>query len=300
MLHSLACAHGQLMIVRVLHLLDGLQHGPIAARLKRVPGVSRAYRVSRGQIVRERARFMLAELFGLKSPQRYGLRDTPGEVVIRHGPSDIGILAEFFWYRVYEPPAEVDLALQVPGPIEIVDLGGHVGMFGVWARARWPGCRITSVEADPENAAVCERTIAANGAQGDWNLIGAAASNREGALRFSSGRHAQSAVDPVKGDIEVPAIDALPLLSGADVVKIDIEGGEWQIFGDPRFREIGAKVIAFEFHPHLAPGPDTGREAGLALERAGFVNRRIEDLPGGLGLGWAWRDPGATGKVPGR
>jgi hypothetical protein len=49
-------------------------------------------------------------------------------------------------------------------------------------------------------------------------------------------------------------------------------------------------VLAFEFHPHLAPGPDARLEAERALDRAGFANRRIEDLPNGLGIGWAWRD----------
>lgn len=275
---------------RLLHRLDGLRQGRLRGRLRRVPGMARIYRASRAPLVREQLRFAATALAGVDGPRLYNLRDGSGKVVIRQGPSDVGILAEFFWFGEYEPPEEAEQALRALGrPIEIADLGGHVGIFGVWARARWPGCRIVSVEAEPENAAICARTIAANGAAGEWELIRAAASTGEGTLRFSAGRHAQSAIDPAEGNIEVRAIDVLPLLERADLVKIDIEGGEWPIVGDPRFAELGARVIAFEFHPHLAPGPDPRLEMELALDRAGFSGRRIADLPDGHGIGWAWR-----------
>ena len=259
--------------------------------LWRVPGLPRLYRASRGQIVDERARFAANELLGRDGAHRYGLRDARGSVVIRHGPSDIAVLDEFFWWGFYDPPPPVEAALSALGrPPRIVDLGGHVGVFGVWARGRWPGCRITSVEADAENARVCSRTIEVNGAEPDWTLVRAAASNREGTVEFAGGQRAQSRIQMGAGHPVIRTVDTLGLMADADVVKIDIEGAEWEILADARFREIPAIAVTLEYHPHLAPGPDARSEALSLLAGAGFVHSAVEEMPGGLGMAWAWRE----------
>ena len=66
----------------------------------------------------------------------------------------------------------------------------------------------------------------------------------------------------------LPAADVFPYLEGADLVKIDIEGGEWPILSDPRFAELEARALVLEYHPHLCPGPDPRECADGLLARA--------------------------------
>ena len=46
-----------------------------------------------------------------------------------------------------------------------------------------------------------------------------------------------------------PRVDVFPYLAAADLVKIDIEGSEWEILADARFAGIAARVLVLEYHP---------------------------------------------------
>ena len=45
-------------------------------------------------------------------------------------------------------------------------------------------------------------------------------------------------------------------MAEADLVKIDIEGGEWPILTDPRFAQLPTPALVIEYHPAGCPGPD--------------------------------------------
>lgn len=263
------------------------------ARVARLPGIRtvkdhrlivRAFDVRyRSRLVRERLRFFAREWTGKKTAA-YRLAGSGVTVHLRHGSSDLDILEEIFGMGLYDPPPEA--LADVPERPRVVDLGGHVGLFGAWALARWPAASITTVEADPVNAAVLRRTVEAGGA--DWTVVEGAASTQAGTLRFRSGDHAESALDP-EGDLVVTAIDALELLAGADVAKIDIEGGEWPILTDPRFAGLPLKALALEHHPAGAPQDDFDAAAHRILRDAGYETYAVPGAPAGAGMLWAWR-----------
>jgi hypothetical protein len=52
------------------------------------------------------------------------------------------------------------------------------------------------------------------------------------------------------GTIETEIVDVFPILEGKeiDVLKIDIEGGEYEILGDPRFERLKFGAIVMEWH----------------------------------------------------
>jgi hypothetical protein len=85
--------------------------------------------------------------------------------------------------------------------VSVVDLGGNIGLATLWFAREFPDARLTTIEADPTNADVLERVVA-------LNRVG---------TRI----------------ITVPMIDVLPILAEADFLKMDIEGGEWEILSDP-------------------------------------------------------------------
>jgi len=75
----------------------------------------------------------------------------------------------------------------------------------------------------------------------------------------------------------------------ADLVKVDIEGGEWDILLDPRFAQNPPRAIVLEYHPHLCPGDDPRAAAQEALARAGLSMAPIWHRADGYGMLWAWR-----------
>ncbi len=238
--------------------------------------------------VRPSVRFVVGELRG--GLRRYRTR-TGSVVMVRHRSRDVALINEIFGHlHAYEPPPELqgDLA----GPLQILDLGGNIGMFGVFALERWAVQRIRSVEPDPANASVLAAVIAANRAEDRWTLTRAAASNRPGTMRFLSGRLTESrqALEHEPG-IEVDAIDTFAMAGHVDLLKIDIESGEWAILTDPRLRSLQARVLVMEWHWLGAPGPDPHRAACELLADAGYelVADRPDPVAGATGLLWACR-----------
>ena len=189
----------------------------------------------------------------------------------------------------YEPPPTI--ATQLGGPLRILDLGANIGTFGAFALGRWNVDRIRSFEPDPSNAAILNDTIVLNRATRCWTAHRAAVSNCTGQMAFVSGQFSESRLaeqgEPALG---VMMVDLFALEHETDLLKMDIEGGEWAILGDPRMADLQARVIVMEWHWRFAPRADAHAAALDLLERAGYVVHadRAEHQTG-TGLVWASR-----------
>jgi FkbM family methyltransferase len=159
----------------------------------------------------------------------------------------------------------------VAHPLEILDLGGNIGLFVAYCKDRWPTAHITTVEPDPDNLELLERTAAENGG---ISVIAGCATARDGHERFMPGLLAESYVargaTDAGGTIQVPSVDALRLAQSADLVKLDIEGSEWEILADPRLHSLSAPALVMEWHDKQCPHPDPRQAAQSALRNAGF------------------------------
>jgi FkbM family methyltransferase len=274
------------MIATMLSRVGAL---PGVRRLRDHPAVERAFALAHhSRLVDHRARFWLWEWTRAPLTVRYTPRGTTIAVSFRHGTSDLNILEEIFGLGFYEMPADVRVALG-DGRLRILDLGGHIGLFGAWALTRFPDAELTTLEPDPANAALLADTIAAYSGLGQWRLITAAAAAVGGLVSFHAGGYAESRASDSEA-VQVAALDALELMRGADFVKVDIEGGEWQILEDERLADLPTRVMALEYHPQGAPDADYGAAAHARLQSAGFRTRDIPNPPIGAGMLWAWRD----------
>jgi len=226
-------------------------------------------------VVRERARFLRGQIAG-RGTARYELRNAPGVLHLRHGSGDIAILNKIFARdpatSSYQAPAPVAALLDASVEPRILDVGANIGLFGVFAKGRWPEARITAFEPDPDNFRVLDLTVRANQREGDWDAVPAAVSNEVGELSFVPSHGAKSHLAPIAADertIVVPAVDFFDQIGdGVDLVKMDIEGGEWEVLADPRLADADVKVIRLEWHTLLCPGEDA-RAAAIELLRAG-------------------------------
>jgi FkbM family methyltransferase len=253
--------------------------------------------ISFARVFTEPVRFAVREIGGSVDVRSYLLREGSIRVHVRHGTADPDVVGELFVERVYEPPGPVVHRLdELKRPPRILDLGANIGLFGAFALERWPGARIVAVEPDPSNLEIHRLTLAANPAA-DWHLEGGAAATKDGQVPFAVGQFNASAVieEGAPGSEHaqmVPAIDVLPLMADADLIKMDIEGSEWALLEDPRFAELRPAALVLEHHLHLCPTADPHSAAREALEAAGYETREAPLPPGacpGQGMIWAWR-----------
>ena len=282
-----------------LRAVRGLARAPGIRRLTHVKALTRFSFALRASLVQERLQFVWLELAAPRSVLRaHHLRDTGVAFAVRHQTPDILALDELFSQHEYELPDEAEAVLGGRRPLRVLDLGANIGLFGVWILGRFPEVQMTSVEPDPGNAGVLAATIAANSVD-SWRLIEAAAGTRAGTVQFVAGEHTTSHVAR-RGEsgIEVPLVDALELAGGADLLKIDIEGGEWALLDDPRFGRLRAAVVVLEYHPQACPTTDARSAAKGRLLAADYEIVSVRPhAEHGTGLIWAMRrfDPPASG-----
>lgn len=247
-------------ILRAEHMQDVL-HGVRGIRAVDQPGA-----------------FMCRQVLG-RSVASYRLRNGM-TFSIRHRTEDMVIFSRLFWCKIYEPPLEIRERFQKP--LRVVDLGAHIGLFSAHLG---PEASVTAVEADPRNAVMLERMVAAN--RLDWRVIRGYASNRPGQINFAGGKSRLSKADPSGSPIE--RVDVFPLFAGADLLKMDIEGGEWDILGDPRMREEGPPIVVMEWHSVGCGERDARQAARDSFQAAGYSGFALRDPPGDAGHLWAWR-----------
>jgi FkbM family methyltransferase len=227
----------------------------------------------------------------------YRLRESGLTVVVRHRTRDVDILREIFGGgaggHCYEPPIATAQALdETPSP-RVLDLGGNIGLFGAWACGRWPAARVTSYEPDPGNARLLAKTIAVNRLEARWEIVEAAVAARTGRAAFVAGAFADShlAETPDDESITVPTVDLFELDHAVDLLKMDIEGGEWPILLEPRLRQLRARFVVLEWHGRSSPEPDAHEMVVRRLREVGYehIEDAGRDFDADVGVLWTWR-----------
>jgi FkbM family methyltransferase len=268
---------------------------PLLRNLKRSPAVVRGFGiVHHARMVESPVRFALREWRRSPEPGRYRPRGAATDVFLRHGTSDLDILDEVFGRCLYRLPDAVQATLDSTGtPQRILDLGGHIGLFSAWAVGELGPAEIVTVEADPANVALLRRTLEAGPDPSSWRLLPVIAATGNEPRPFLRGGFAESRVPTGEAAAGAPlheARDVLPLMAEASLVKIDIEGGEWELLSDPRFAALPTRALVIEYHPDGCPAPDPRRFITELLHSAGYRTQEISDVPLGAGMLWAWRE----------
>ena len=243
------------------------------------------------RLVDESTRYFVAGLAGVPGVHRYSLAGR--ELFLRH-PGDSWTFEELLRACVYDLPAEI--RAQLPADATVVDLGANIGLFGVAILEQVQEATVIGFEPDPANLHVLVMNLAPELAHGSYVINRAAAGVSCGTAAFLAGRGGRSRVlsERTPGSIEVQVHDVMPIVSSADLVKIDIEGGEWDILADARLQD-GPTAIALEYHSSGCPSPPADRHATHLLIEAGFEivapSRPFtpDEFPEHQGMLWAIR-----------
>jgi FkbM family methyltransferase len=253
---------------------------PVRSALKKL-----AWTALEARMVDTSLRYAYRELATTKRGD-YALRRSGVRFTIRHQTGDVDIFRKFYGYRYYEWPAEVVATLRRRRrPINTLDLGGNIGFFEVHSLEQLPIGEVVAFEPDPDNSAVLERVMEANSA--NWEIVRACAGNHDGVVRFKSGAQNFSRIDD-DGDRIVPSVDVFPYVERADLVKMNIEGSEWEVLQDPRLASTDCVWIV-EYHRIRNPDEDITALVQDLFAAAGYTTS-IATSHEGNGLAWAWKD----------
>lgn len=246
---------------------------------------------------------MLNEALGRDGIHEYRLSAQDATTVLRHNGYDAHVLHEVLRDPFYTPPPAVQDALSKEnGGLRVLDLGGNIGCFGLLLLNRYPAASLTAFEPEPANLEVLKRCIERNGYGDRWQVVEACAAPSDGETSFVGGQAALSR-RPLPGDVSgdaptitVPMVDVFPYLDDIDLLKMDIEGGEWALLGDQRFELARPGAILLEWHTYDCPEENPRTAAARRLENLGYtvLHEKPPPVPDdeplyGAGTLWAWR-----------
>jgi FkbM family methyltransferase len=188
----------------------------------------------------------------------------PTPVRIRSHTTDVSVLGEIVVSKGY------DALVRHPRgrPKLIVDLGANIGLVDRWFLNRYPGAEIIAVEPEPTNL----ETLKANVAGLPVKVVPAAVGATERTVRLHTvtGEHGFTMVgEPQPGStcVEVPVVTMKSILGDAQVVdllKVDIEGAEEELFADCRdwIGKVGMLLVECHGHYKVASLLDDLKRAG--------------------------------------
>jgi len=141
---------------------------------------------------------------------------------------------------------EYDIAYRNPSPV-ILDIGGNIGGFSLWANKRWANSKIYSYEPIKNNFNLLkENTKSIDNIVISNVAIGSKTETR----RMHYGAHNIGECSFINGDEQVEegeevSVMSASLLPNANIVKIDTEGAEIEILENML---IKPDVYLIEFH----------------------------------------------------
>jgi FkbM family methyltransferase len=169
-------------------------------------------------------------------------------VYLRLGSSDGFVLEEIFITQVYAPLTTAKL-----GEVrQIVDLGANAGLsVRVW-RQRFPDAKVIAVEPDAGNFAICKK----NAGDDHVQLVQACVAAKRGKVYLD--RSAEECAFMMTDAPVGEPVDALPLVEildqchaeqAIDILKVDIEGAEREVFANCAGWIGRVRSIMIELHP---------------------------------------------------
>jgi FkbM family methyltransferase len=178
-----------------------------------------------------------------------------GELHLRERGSDINTFTEVIQQQVYR-----DVITKVRNCETIVDLGANIGLASRYFAEHFPNCKILAVEPNPSTYQVLVSNVARLVASGRCQTLQAAVWSSEKPLvggaeddpdHFSAFAVHETAAESAENSIAGLPMNKIIAHSGferIDLLKVDIEGAEVELFKGNVDWLQRVRTIAIEFH----------------------------------------------------
>jgi FkbM family methyltransferase len=203
---------------------------------------------------------------------------------------DFVVALQVFADGAYRAPKRID-----PASVgRIVDVGANVGFSLLHFGREFPMARFEAFEPHPGHLVSLRRNLVANGLTNRVVVHAAGAGAADGALHLTDDGSSSTVVHaPARATIPVQIVDFFEAIEPGriDLLKMDCEGGEWDIVMDPRFETLDIGTIVLEWHARF-DHPRADFEISQRLERLGWTIWRGKEfaLPDmRVGVLWAFR-----------
>lgn len=199
--------------------------------------------------------FCAHRAFGRPETLRVKVPQLVNPVTLRLRTSDVSVFEEIVIRGQYALPLPVE-------PETIVDAGANIGLASIYYANRYPKARIVAVEPEPSNFDVLLQNV-----RGYSNIlpIQAALWCRDGYVTLNAEQGSDAGKSKVgftvgKGDgllvraITIPTLMQEAHISSIQLLKVDIEGAEKEVFEDARDWIDVVSCLAIELHDRFKSG----------------------------------------------
>jgi FkbM family methyltransferase len=187
-----------------------------------------------------------------------------GQLVVRKNTSDESV----FWQVFVEK--EYDFSFKIK-PKLIIDGGANIGCTTFWFKNKFPEAQIVAVEPEESNFKILEQNV---GHLPGVKLLRAGIWNENTNLQIKDpglgkwGFETQAAEAGAKNSFPAVTIDKILADSGMpeiDILKLDVEGAEKEIFGPGCESWLSrTKVLIIELHEYLRLGVKSAFYSAIA------------------------------------
>lgn len=165
----------------------------------------------------------------------------------------------------------------------VLDIGAHIGTFAIWTLGVNEHASIVSLEADPSTFKILESNAANQGV--NWRVVNKAAwSNSDEELSFSVTGDSMGHKVSKEGEVRVGSINLSDVieLSGKDkidIMKVDIEGSEFEFLNDETENLKKIDNLIIELHPLLCDTNALLENLRLSYGNITNLQNRISSKP---------------------
>jgi FkbM family methyltransferase len=219
----------------------------MAIRIKRLLAYMRRFGTLRGPRLLFKVLTAKQATFEVRIPQ------ARHPITLRTGTSDLATFEQIFVWEDYDLPLS-------EAPETIIDGGANIGCATVYFANRFPNARIIAVEPDETNFEMLTRNASpyANVSlmrAGIWHqrawLKIENPEDEKWMLRVCESESADGAI----AALTIPDILAEAGASSLDLLKLDIEGAEREVFANGDRQWLAqVKALVIELHDHYKPG----------------------------------------------
>lgn len=205
----------------------------------------------------------------------------PHSLFLRRNSSDIPTFCQVFIEEQYH-----GMAATAGRHDAVIDCGANIGLASAWFLWKWNPRKIVAIEPDSGNYAICWKNLAAYGEQAIvvqgalWHTPGCElVVDDPGQLEWSLRCRPSTAEDAPKSKVRTYDMNELLQIAECDragLVKIDIEGGESELFCPEANSALWldrTENLAIELH-----GPECQAAVQQAMQQFMFTENNVSEV----------------------